>query len=365
MLAQTERLGDLIEDMARVAPQGAEAKEAQHALCDVLDQASALTRSLLVYGRRDKTEGAASEVDALVRESMAVAASVVGPELELDSSLSSGRAQVGLEPEQVRQMLLNLVGNAADATHGVGSRVTISTRLEQVDTARARRHRSQPGEFVVLTVADDGRGMDQRTLAQVFDPFFTTKDDARGTGLGLAMCHSLVERAGGFIAVDSTPGEGSQFHMYLPIVAAGTAVSAPHRGGSEQPEEQGGTRKASGGGQARILVVDDMAAIRKLLVKALRSVGYQVTDAADVASATQILTTQPVDLLIADANLPDGSGVVLARSARDAQPELKLMLMSGAPESGQGFDATLVTPFQLDDFCEVVSSVLPPPTAPG
>jgi CheY-like chemotaxis protein len=189
--------------------------------------------------------------------------------------------------------------------------------------------------------------MDARTLGHIFDPFFTTKSDGRGTGLGLSIVQSIAREAGGFIAVTSTPGEGTTFRVHFPTRAPRTRSQVPAARAS-QP----------GASAARVLVVDDLAAIRELVSGALRRDGYDVISVGDTRAAAEVLGSTPIDLLITDLHLPDGDGSVLARSARRARPELRAILMSGSMEEGESFDGVLQKPFAEDDLLRVVREAL-------
>jgi CheY-like chemotaxis protein len=334
-------------------------ESAEQALRDALQQARDLTHSLLVYGRKETKREEALAIDKLVADAMPLARAIAGADIETTSSLNCAGACVRLDHAQLKQVVLNLVGNAADAMRersvsGRARVVQVETHLEFLELAQARRSGAiAGGEFVVLTVADKGVGMDPRQLGRIFEPFYTTKAKGQGTGLGLPLCQSIVGRAGGFIDVQSEPNAGTRFRVYLPrSLPAAAQPAEPTR-----PSMIPGLPNA----HVRILVVDDIASIRTMLVTVLLEAGYRVFGAESVATAAQVLGSQAIDLLITDGSLPDGSGVVLARSARSVRPELKVVLASGSLEADPIFDAVLLKPFDSAQLLQVVSELMGEP----
>jgi signal transduction histidine kinase len=183
-----------------------------------VEQASGLTRSLLAYARREAIVPVLLSVDDHVTSALPIVRQILGTSIELSLSLGAGEGRIVIDSTQLRQVLLNLVGNASDATRGHGGQVRISTNLVVLEPDEARSHGVMTeGTFLVLAVADDGRGMAKDLQERAFDPFFTTKGQGEGTGLGLSMCESIVRRAGGFISIDSIPGEGATLRVYLPV----------------------------------------------------------------------------------------------------------------------------------------------------
>jgi len=335
------------------------ARASHSALRAALSQAAELTHSLLEHGRDEALRTESVVLDDLMQESLHLASLIAGPALRVTASFHSGSSTVQIDRAQLRQVLLNLVGNAADATRGVGRQIELSTHREYVSKAHKQRAdgvRTPDDDRAVITVSDDGSGIDAETLGRIFEPFFTTKGPGRGTGLGLAMCKSIVENAGGHIAVDSTLGKGAQFRVYLPIATPHATTSTAL---APLPEVSGHAVHPP----ARLLVVDDVAGIRCLIADCLREAGHVVFEAADVAAARQHLATQQLDMLISDASLPDGSGIALARSARSARPELKVVMISGKPTARGNFDAVLLKPFDLDELIKLVGSLLDAPAA--
>ena len=339
------------------SPANERQRAAHAALSSALDQAASLTRSLLVYGRKQRESSRPVRLDDLIRDTQALIKAIAGDATPATLSLDAVDARVSIDPGHFRQIVLNLVGNAVDAMRERDGTVRVATHLEFVDEARARQRGARGGgEFVVLTVADTGSGIDEHVLPRVFDPFFTTKEDGRGTGLGLPMCRSIVERASGFITVESARDVGTTFRVFLPRSAGDRpSVTAPSRPAVSRSGVVGVGRGAS----PLIVVVEDVGPIRDFVIHGLKSSGYRVLGAADLTSATHILASEAVDLLIADGSLPDGSGSVLARTARSVRPELRTLLMSGAPEDSiANFDAVLVKPFDLGALLAAVDAAL-------
>jgi PAS domain S-box-containing protein len=320
-------------------------------LAQALDQASQLTRSLLVYARREPISPKPVEVDQLIGELTPLLLTISGRDVQLATALHADGTCVVIDPAQLRQLLMNLVANAVDATRGHGTQVLISTALEFVERTRAPEDSAvRTGRYLAISVTDDGQGMDERTVARVFEPFFTTKHAGKGTGLGLAMCQSIVARAGGFIRVQSELHQGTTCRVYLPVTTASMRAAARDPATLSEPQLSGS-----------VLVVEDELLVRRLLIAVLEELSLTVHAAGTIAEATRIASGVPIDLLITDGTLPDGSGRTLARSAREARPQLRVLLVSGAPEDTHEFDATLHKPFTRESLLAAVKKLLPPP----
>jgi PAS domain S-box-containing protein len=185
-------------------------------------QAAGLTRALLAYARRENIHPTLVVADGVVESTLPMLAKLLVPGLEFSSQLGAAGARIVVEPAQLRQVLMNLVGNAVDATRGFGTAIRLTTELVTLEAEQARaRGLPAEGTFWVVSVADDGRGMTEQNVTRAFDPFFTTKEKGEGTGLGLAMCNSIVRRAGGFIAAESAPDAGATFRVHLPVAESG------------------------------------------------------------------------------------------------------------------------------------------------
>jgi CheY-like chemotaxis protein len=254
----------------------------------------------------------------------------------------------------MHQVLMNLVVNARDSMPR-GGRLTIETRNVDVDEGFSRQHPDvAPGRYVYLGVTDTGTGMSEEVKQQIFEPFFTTKEKGKGTGLGLATVYGIVRHSEGWIRVDSAPGAGSTFHIYLPrtqlvVEAAATVPSADLAKGSET-----------------VLLVEDEDAVRELTEQMLKDHGYQVLQAGSGAEALELATSYPgtIHLLMTDVILPQMNGRALAETLWSTRPEIKVLYMSGYSEDviGQGGRdrraAYLAKPFSSVDLAAKVRQTL-------
>jgi CheY-like chemotaxis protein len=248
---------------------------------------------------------------------------VVGEHVVIETEILPETHHVHMDAVEIEQVLLNLCVNARDAMPE-GGRIRISTANV---TLRARdvTHRQgvQPGEFVAVSVIDGGCGMDEKTKARIFEPFFTTKDLNKGTGMGLATVYGIVQRSRGFIEVDSEPGRGTCFTIYLPRASVGIAP----RQVTDRPE-------VDPRGTETILVVEDEEVLRNLVRRILEVHGYTVITVNSGDEACQVLEQQKVepDLVLSDVVMPGLSGVNLARRLQDRGSKLPVLLMSGYPD---------------------------------
>jgi CheY-like chemotaxis protein len=248
---------------------------------------------------------------------------LIGENIELSWKPGRDLRRVRIDPSQLDQMLANLVTNARDAITGAG-RVTIETSSATPDESYCTEHPGAvPGRpYVVLSVTDDGHGIERDKLDSIFDPFFTTKEQGKGTGLGLATVYGIVQQNGGFITVYSEPGQGATFRVYLPGVEAKTGEAAEERG---PQEPRGGTET--------ILIVEDEAASLSLAQTMLESFGYRVLAAGSPFAAIQLAESgdQTIELLITDVVMPGMNGRQVHDVLAGKRPGLKTLFMSGYP----------------------------------
>ena len=201
-----------------------------------------------------------------------------------------------------------------------GGELTIEVSCGEAPAPVRQRHDDAGrGAYGCITVGDTGSGMDEDTIARLFEPFFTTKEVGKGTGLGLSMVYGFVKQSGGFIDIQSRPGEGSTFALYLPM-STGRAGSAG---------QSDGQAALLPGGAETILVVEDENAVRGMLVESLGEAGYTVLQADRMARGLEIMAESQVDMLITDVIMPAGSGLELAEKTRQDRPGVKILFVSG------------------------------------
>jgi PAS domain S-box-containing protein len=284
------------------------------------ERAAALTRQLLAFSRKQLLSPARLDLNAVASGLEKMLRRIVGEDIELVTQFAPNLGQVMADAGQLEQVLMNLVVNARDAMPQ-GGRLTIATVNVELGSGDARDGVDvKPGPYVQLTVTDSGCGMDAETMARVFEPFFTTKEKGRGTGLGLSTTYGIVKQSGGYVWVASEPGRGTTFTIQLPRTSSGeTASMSP-------PPASAGAR-----GSETILVVEDEAALRDIVRRALEGAGYRVLTAADGDEALLAGQYRPggIDLLLTDVVMPHMGGRRLAQELARVRPALRVLYMSG------------------------------------
>lgn len=279
-------------------------------------KAAALTQQLLAFSRRQPFNARVIDLNELVRDNAGILRRLIGESGQVEFDLAEGLPNVRTDPTQFQQVLLNLVLNARDALRDRG-RIRVSTAHREVTAGHNRRATDAlPGRYAVLTVADNGTGMDAETQKHLFEPFFTTKPEGKGTGLGLALVYGVVQQSGGFIAVKSALLVGSTFEVLLPITSAPVEEAPPTV-----------TPLASVRGSENVLLIEEDEVVRKMVAGILTADGYRVSAAKTFGDvpADEDNPTRSVQLLI--ANLA-GEGEKIARRLRDDQPNLRVLCTS-------------------------------------
>ncbi len=319
------------------------------------ERAAALTRQLLAFSRRQDFSPRMLDLNSVVSSTENMIRLLIGEHIEFVTVLPVGLGLVRGDPGQIEQIIMNLAVNARDAMPNGGS-MTLETANVELDEAYARGHvQVKPGPYVMIAVTDTGCGMDALTQAHIFEPFFTTKEAGKGTGLGLATVYGIVKQHGGNIWVYSEPGQGTAVKIYLPRVEMTAAKAEPHRAA---PRELRGSET--------ILVVEDEQAVRSLMVRMLRSMGYWVLEAsrADEAMMVCLRHKGPVHLLLTDVVMPQKNGRDLLDHLKPLRPDIKVLFTSGYTEEAlhrkvlERDAAFLQKPFTEEGLARKVRDVL-------
>jgi CheY-like chemotaxis protein len=293
------------------------------------DRAAALTRQLLSFSRRQVLQPTALDVNDVVRGAEALLRRLIGPEIEIVSRLDAAAGSVFADRGQIEQVIMNLVVNARDAMPDGGT-LTVETGLVAATHApAAARAASSAGQFASIIVRDTGKGMDSETMRRIFDPFFTTKEVGRGTGLGLATVHGILEQSGGAITVASTLGVGTEFRILLPAFMTSATTEVPDC----RPTA---SLRALPQANGRVLLVEDDDAVRESVRRMLGASGFDVVVASDGSAALAELDGQggTFQLVLSDLAMPALDGRQLAREVRSRWPALPVLLMSGFADPG-------------------------------
>ena len=275
-------------------------------------KAAALTQQLLAFSRRQPLDARVINLNTLVHENAAILQRLLGTSGRLELELAENLPNVRTDPAQFQQVLLNLVLNARDALRDDG-RIVVSTAVREVNPLHSRRAGDTPaGRYVVLTISDNGTGMDSETQRHLFEPFFTTKPEGKGTGLGLALVYGVVQQSGGYISVRSELLVGSTFEVLLPIVNEPVTEITPAV-----------TPLQSVRGSENVLLVEEDEVVRKMVAGILTADGYRVTAAKSFADvARKPPPTRPFQLFIGSLA---GEGEKFTRRLVEAYPTLRVL----------------------------------------
>ncbi len=358
ILGYTEILADQI---GPDKPIGADLRQIKAAA----DRATVLTRQLLAFSRKQVLAVTPTDLTQVVRSLDPLLRRVLGAHIRIDQDLSDALPRVMADAAQLEHLLINLAVNARDAMPQGG---VIAIATQQVEIGEGRTFPDTPrqglkaGSYAALSVADEGVGMSRAVRDKIFEPFFTTKERGRGTGLGLAAVYGTVKQLGGHIEVDSHPGKGSRFTIYLPATALGALPLREMMPG------------APAAGRETILLVDDEPGVRVLAKTVLERAGYGVLDADSAESALAVLEHHdgPIHLLLTDLVLPGLNGHELAARVAMRRPNVRRLFTSGYAAQLGPFESVfgpgvqiLEKPFTGRALLAKTREVLAPEATPG
>jgi len=319
--------------------------------------ASGLTRQLLAFSRQQVLHAEPVDVNALITEMAVMLGRLIGEHIEVNVILAPQLSLVVADRGQLEQVVMNLVVNARDAMSD-GGRLTIATTDVTLQQRSTDPEVVVPGPYVRLSIADTGTGMDKETQRRLFEPFFTTKEAGKGTGLGLSTTYGIVKQSRGYIWVDSEPGRGTMFSVYLPHLSA-DAIALPSAPAAATP--------VAGRASETVLLVEDEAGVRKLSRRILDLAGYRVLEAANGDEADRLFAEHAgaIDLVVTDVVMPGCGGPELVGRLQARAPALRVLYMSGYTEQSAARQAGLdrgipfiEKPFSSADFMRSVRDAL-------
>lgn len=321
-------------------------------------RAKELVRQILVFARGGSEERKPLQLHLVVHEALRLIRSTMPSTIEISQRVASRADTVVADAAQMHQVIMNLCTNAAHAMRDTGGVLRVELGAESVAESIATRAAGlNPGAYVVLTVRDQGVGMDSPTMARVFEPFFTTRRSGEGTGLGLSVVHGIVHSHGGVVTVESALGKGSTFRVYLPSAPPGAVEAA------------GDGRSESAGHGEHVLVVDDEPDVAQLLERMLVARGYKVTTFTSSEEALAAFRSEPNEFraVITDQTMPRLTGIELARRLKALRPAVPVILTTGYGETiastpvGAGVDAVAGKPLDAASLAQTLHRMLARP----
>ena len=319
-------------------------------------RAKDLVQQILTFSRQSGQEREPLRIQYIVREALKLLRATIPATFEIEHRLQDDCGAVMGDATQIHQVIMNLCTNAYQSTREEGGKIAIT--LAEVDISYAdtiERVGLQPGRHLRLTVKDEGCGMEPAVIDRIFEPYFTTKEQGKGTGLGLSVIHGIVKNHGGDITVNSVVGQGSEFHVYLPLIDE-VEVKTQTRAMTKAAE-----------GEERILLVDDEEQIVTMQRQMLEHLGYQVTASTDSREALELFTRHPdnFDLVITDMTMPHMTGVRLAQKLIEIKPGIPIILCTGFNESiteekalSMGIQKFVMKPVVKNELASTIRAVL-------
>ena len=336
-------------------PSDAAAREHLDEVLATSERAKELVGKILKFGRKSDSKLSRLDSAAVVTEGVELLRAVLPANVQLVEEIDLLAGEIHANANQLHQVLLNLGSNAVDAMRTTGGDLRISLVRVEVDASLAADVQlARPGTCVRLTISDDGAGMDEATMSRAFDPFFTTKDFGGGAGLGLSVVHGIMGAHGAGVSVESTPGEGTTFQIYLPVIEA-PVVCLP------RPESDLSKKSE------RVLLVDDEASLADLGARQLQKLGYHVQTETDSGRAVELFLREPraFDVVVTDYAMPGTSGLELAACIKGRRPDIPILLTTGFGQnlSGQeveveGIDRVLEKPYRMRELARAIRELL-------
>ena len=320
------------------------------------ERAKDLVGQILAFGRGVEPERKPIDIGASIEEIMKMLKITFPSTIDIRTRVETDAGVVEINPTKLQQIVMNLCANAAHAMEGDTGLLEVIASKVDLDEKQAAElfPKLKPGPFAVLSIRDSGRGIDSGLLSKIFDPYFTTKEKGVGTGMGLSMVHGIVKSLDGAIAVESEPGKGSTFRVYLPRIE----MAAPQEPAACESHERG---------NEHILLVDDEEQLVNIGKRMLSYLGYTVTGVTNGAEALELVRKKPYeyDIVITDLTMPNMPGDVLAKEMTDVRPSMPVIMCTGYSEriteekaAAMGVRALVPKPLSLADMARTIRRVL-------
>lgn len=294
-------------------------REILEEILNAASQAAGLTGQLLSFSRKSPVKLEVLDLNSIVDEMEGMINRLIGEDIEFSRNIEEKELNIKVDSTQLEQVILNLIVNARDAMPRGGKLTVVTEKVVIGDKEKHKIPYSRTGDFACLSVIDIGVGMERKSIRKIFDPFYTTK--RTGTGLGLSVVHGIIKELNGWINVESKPGEGTTFKVYLPL---------SHKRKTKKGKEFTAVSDLKGNGES-ILVVEDEEVTRKFIAKILRANGYSVLEAENIEEATKTFNNNQdeIKMIFSDVVLSDGSGLEFAEEIIAKDKNIKVLLSSG------------------------------------
>ncbi|MGA9539008.1 MAG: response regulator [Desulfobacterales bacterium] len=330
----------------------------RHDVAEVIkagNRAKDLVRQILTFSRKTEQDFKSIDIAPLLKEALKFLRASLPSTIDIRTRISAENTRVLCTPTMIQQILMNLCTNAAQAMKDSGGILDVSLTKTAIETAEIKQHPGlRPGPHLQLTVGDTGPGIEPDILARIFDPYFTTKEKGEGTGLGLSVVHGIIQTLKGSVQVDSCPGSGAIFHVFLPCAAS-------------QDEPTAIQPIAPPTGNERILLVDDEEVLAAMGKQILEHLGYRVTVRTNSSDALNTFQSHPqdFDLVISDRTMPRMTGFELAEQIKTIRPDIPIILCTGYSDeieveraATQGISRMLMKPLGMNELADAVRSAL-------
>ena len=341
----------LLEDVPEESP----FKESLNEIYISALRAKDLVKQILTFSRQENSELKLLKMQPIIKETLKLIRSTIPTTIKIKQDIKSDCGVIKADPTQIHQIIMNIATNAYHAMADIGGELIVSLNEMELGALDLINPDMKPGAYAFLTIADNGIGMDKELSQKIFDPFFTTKEKGKGTGMGLSVVHGIIKKLNGGIQVDSKPGKGTQFHVYLPVEK------------SLSKEQETNSKAKIQDGIEQILLVDDEEAILTMEKKMLERLGYQVTSRTSSIEALESFRAAPkkFDLVITDMAMPNMPGDILAIELTKIRPDIPVLLctgfsetMSEAKAASLGIKDFLLKPIIIKDLSQKIREVL-------